>query len=355
MNLMEIGKSPEKKLEEIPERPRNSENITENWNQPSQKPEESPAKIKVERDILKLNSEKAKEIMRIQKQQIQALEAEKQTLLSDRQRLRGEVQKSIEEMHRLKTELSETQRINQSLQQSNDDLRNRSGLMSRSEQELLEKEIRDVRDQNAKLQVQVNQSSVEAVEQAQKEKEEAEKRAGAAERQEETAKKKAEAEIQRARKKAKAEVEDMKEKQFFWDFGYLTVIFFSLLQNGTFQKDVLQIIMILVNWCREYAAWFEQLEYVSGSAGEMFFKGFASMIVIAAGILGGVFLVWFAVEQYKKIWDDLYKMVLISSVSFVAVLGDLIRAYLPVNLMFVILFINVGMILFRVYLKNKYS
>ena len=193
------------------------------------------------------------------------------------------------------------------------------------------------------------------MEQAQKEKEEAEKRAGAAERQEETAKKKAEAEIQRARKKAKAEVEDMKEKQFFWDFGYLTVIFFSLLQNGTFQKDVLQIIMILVNWCREYAAWFEQLEYVSGSAGEMFFKGFASMIVIAAGILGGVFLVWFAVEQYKKIWDDLYKMVLISSVSFVAVLGDLIRAYLPVNLMFVILFINVGMILFRVYLKNKYS
>ena len=64
-------------------------------------------------------------------------------LLSDRQRLRGEVQKFIEEMHRLKTELSETQKLNQSLQQSNDDLRNRNGLMSRSEQEQIEKEIED--------------------------------------------------------------------------------------------------------------------------------------------------------------------------------------------------------------------
>lgn len=196
---------------------------------------------------------------------------------------------------------------------------------------------------------------MEAVEQAQKEKEEAEKKARTAEQQEETAKKRAEAEIQKARKKAKAEVEDMIEKQFFWDFGYLTVIFFSLLQNGAFQRDVLQLIMMLINWCKEYVAWFEQLEYVSSSAGEMFFKGFASMLMVAAGILGGVFLVWFAVEQYKKVWDDLYKMVLISSVSFVAVLGDLIRAYLPVNLLLVVLLINAGTILFRAYLKNKYD
>ena len=56
----------------------------------------------------------------------------------------------------------------------------------------------------------------------------------------------------------------------------------------------------------------------------------------------------------KKIWDDLYKMVWISSVSFVAVLGDLIREYLPLNLILMILLINVGTILIRVYLKKKY-
>ena len=78
------------------------------------------------------------------------------------------------------------------------------------------------------------------------------------------------------------------------------------------------------------------------------------MFIIAIGTLGGVFFVWAEIEQYMKIWDDLYKMVWISSVSFVAVLGDLIREYLPLNLILMILLINVGTILIRVYLKKKY-
>ena len=199
-----------------------------------------------------------------------------------------------------------------------------------------------------------NQSSVEAVEQAKKKQEEAEKQARQAEYQIEREKNRADMEIQRARRKAKSEIADMKENQFFWDWGYLCVIFFSFLQNGAFQQDVLQLIMIPINWCKEYIAWFERLEYISDTAGEMLFKGFFSMLMITAGILGCVFLVWAGVEQYKKIWDDLYKMVLISSISFVAVLGNLIREYLPLNLILVILFINIGTILLRAYLKKKY-
>ena len=203
------------------------------------------------------------------------------------------------------------------------------------------------------MQIQVNKSSVEAVEQAQQKQEEAEKQARQAENQAERERKRADVEIQRARRKAKSEIDDMKERQFFWDWGYLTVIFFSLLQNGAFQRDVLKLITIPINWCKEYIAWFERLEYISSTAGEMFFKGIFFMLMIAAGIVGGVFLVWLGVEQYKKIWDDLYKMVLISSVSFVAVLGNLIREYLPVNLILVVLFINAGIILIRAYLKNS--
>ena len=217
-----------------------------------------------------------------------------------------------------------------------------------------EEEIKDVRDQNSKLQIQVNQSSVEAVEQAQQKQEEAEKHARQAENQAEREKKRTDVEIQRARKKAKSEIDDMKERQFFLDWGYLTVIFFSLLQNGAFQRDVLKFITIPINWGKEYIAWFEQLEYISNTAGEMLFKGFFSMFMIAAWILGSVCLVWAGVEQYKKIWDDLYKMVLISSISFAAVLGNLIRAYLPLNLLLVILLINTGTILLRAYLKKKY-
>ena len=354
MNLMEIGKNPEIQKTETAEQPKNSETITESLTQPSQMPEESPIKLKVERDILVQSFEKVKEFMRTQKKQIQTLEEEKQMILSDRQRLREEVRKSTVEIQRLTTELSETQKLNQSLQQSNDDLRNRNGLMSRSEQEQLEEEIKDVRDQNSKLVMQVNQSSVEAVEQAKKKQEEAEKQARQAEYQIEREKNRADMEIQRARRKAKSEIADMKENQFFWDWGYLCVIFFSFIQNGAFQQDVLQLIMIPINWCKEYIAWFERLEYISDTAGEMLFKGFFSMLMITAGILGCVFLVWAGVEQYKKIWDDLYKMVLISSISFVAVLGNLIREYLPLNLILVILFINIGTILLRAYLKKKY-
>lgn len=54
---------------------------------------------------------------------------------------------------------------------SNDDLRNRNGLKSRREQEQLEEEIKDVQDQNSKLQIQVNKSSVQAVDEAYKNKE----------------------------------------------------------------------------------------------------------------------------------------------------------------------------------------
>lgn len=345
--------NPELQPTETAEQTKNSATITESLTQPSQTPEESPIKLKVERDIFVQSFEKAKEFMRTQKKQIQTLEEEKQTILSDRQRLREEIRKSTVEIQRLTTELSETQKLNQSLQQSNDDLRNRNGLMSRNEQEQLEEEIKDVRDQNSKLQTQVNQSSVKAVEQAQQKQEEAEKQARQAEYQAEREKKRADMEIQKARRKAKSEMEDMKEIQFFWAWGYLCVIFFSLIQNGAFQRDLMQLIMLPVNWCRKYAIWFEQLDYMGYSTGEVVFERIISSAVIMAGIVGGVFLVWGGIERYRKIWDDIYKMVLIASFSFIAVLGNLIREYLPFNLLFVIFVINVGAVLIRIYLNNK--
>ena len=52
MNLMEIGKNPELHSTETAEQTKNSETITESLTQPSKTPEESPIKLKVERDIL---------------------------------------------------------------------------------------------------------------------------------------------------------------------------------------------------------------------------------------------------------------------------------------------------------------
>ena len=353
MNLMEITKGHEPKQNEQTDQTKNSLDTTDKWKQLAKEQAASLELVTEERDELQVRNQKMNEFIQKFQERTHKLKMEKQKLFFENHEMQDEIRKLNDEIHRLTTELSETQKLNQSLQKNNDDLRNRNGLKSRSEQEQLEEEIKDVRDRNSKLQIQVNQSSVEAFEQAQRKQEEAEKQARQAEYQTERVRKRADVEIQRARRKAKSEVEDMKERQFFWDWGYLCVIFFSLIQNGAFQRDILQLIMLPVNWCREYVIWFEQLDYMGYPSGEVTFERIVSMVAIMAGIVGCVLLVWGGIEQYRKIWDDIYKMVLIASISFIAVLGNLIREYLPFNLLFVILVINVGAVLIRIYLNNK--
>ena len=353
MNLIEITKGYEPKQNEQTDQTKNSLYTTDKWKLLAKEQAETLEKVTVERDELQVRNQKMNEFIQKFQERTHKLKMEKQNLFFENHEMQDEIRKLNDEIHRLTTELSETQKLNQSLQKNNDDLRNRNGLKSRSEQEQLEEEIKDVRDQNSKLQTQVNQSSVKAVEQAQQKQEEAEKQARQAEYQAEREKKRADMEIQKARRKAKSEMEDMKEIQFFWTWGYLCVIFFSLIQNGAFQRDLMQLIMLPVNWCRKYAIWFEQLDYMGYSTGEVVFERIFSSAVIMAGIVGGVFLVWGGIEWYRKIWDDIYKMVLIASFSFIAVLGNLIREYLPFNLLFVIFVINVGAVLIRIYLNNK--
>ena len=353
MNLMEITKGHEPKQNEQTDQTKNSLDTTYNWKQLAKEQAETLEKVSAERDELQVRNQKMNEFIQEFQERTHKLKMEKQQLFFENHEMQEEMQKSNAEIQQMTVELSEMRKLNQSLQQSNDDLRNRNGLMSRSEQEQLEEEIKDVRDRNSKLQIQVNQSSVEAFEQAQRKQEEAEKQARQAEYQAEREKKRADMEIQKARRKAKSEMEDMKEIQFFWAWGYLCVIFFSLIQNGAFQRDLMQLIMLPVNWCRKYAIWFEQLDYMGYSTGEVVFERIFSSAVIMAGIVGGVFLVWGGIERYRKIWDDIYKMVLIASFSFIAVLGNLIREYLPFNLLFVIFVINVGAVLIRIYLNNK--
>ena len=353
MNLMEITKGYEPKQSEQQEQTKNSLGTTDRWKQLVKEQAETLEKVTEERDELQVRNQKMNEFILEFQKRTHSLKMEKQRLFFENHEMQEEMQKSNAEIQQMTEELSEMRKLNQSLQQSNDDLRNRNGLMTRSEHEQLEEEIKDVRNQNSKLKIRVNQSSVEAVEQAQQKQEEAEKQARQAENQAERERKQADVEIQRARRKAKSEVEDMRERQFFWDWGYLCVIFFSFIQNGAFQRDLLQLITVPINWCRGYVAWFEQLDYIGYSAGEVIFERIFSSAVIMAGIVGCVLLVWGGIEQYRKIWDEIYKMVLIASISFIVVLGNLIREYLPFNLLFVILVINVGAVLIRIYLNNK--
>ncbi len=155
------------------------------------------------------------------------LKMEKQNLFFENHEMQDEIRKLNDEIHRLTTELSETQKLNQSLQKNNDDLRNRNGLKSRSEQEQLEEEIKDVRDQNAKLQIQVNKSSVQAVDEAYRKQKEAEKQLQSLKYQAEQNRKIAEKEVQKLKKRIKLQSEKINEIKFFCGIGYIVAFVLS--------------------------------------------------------------------------------------------------------------------------------
>ena len=359
MNLMEIGKNPKLQPTETADQTKNSETITESLTQPLQTPEESPIKLKAERDILVQSFEKAKEFMRTQKKQIQMLEEEKQTILSDRQRLREEVRKSTVEIQRLTTELSETQKLNQSLQQSNDDLRNRNGLMSRSEQERLEEEIKDVRDRNSKLQIQVNQSSVEAVEQAQQKQEEAEKKVRTIQCQYNKLQENAETMKEKADQKIKSLKQEMKEKTSFWQMAYIIFLVFEMIKSTVVQNDLIACIKVPVRvWCR-YVEWvirpselniWGEKEYFS-TEWSWCLRVMAIIIIVGAVIAGEMFVLK-KIEQYRRVWDKYSIRFMVVSLEMIIVSSDVLRRCMPINLVVLFGIINIAVIEIRIYYRR---
>ena len=359
MNLIEIGKKPEIQSTETADQTKNSETITESLTQSLQTPEESPIKLKVERDILVQSFEKAKEFMRTQKKQIQTLEEEKQTILSDRQRLREEVRKSTVEIQRLTTELYETQKLNQSLQQSNDDLRNRNGLKSRSEQELLEEEIKDVRDQNSKLQIQVNQSSVEAVEQAQQKQEEAEKKVRTIQCQYNKLQENEETMKEKADQKIKSLKQEMKEKTSFWQMVYIIFLVFEMIKSTVVQNDLFACIKVPIRvWCR-YVEWvirpselniLGEKEYFS-TEWSWCLRVMAIVIVVGIVIAGEMFVLK-KIEQYRRVWDKYSIRFIVVSLEMIIISGDALRRFMPINLVVLFGMINIAVMEIRIYCRG---
>lgn len=359
MNLIEIGKKPEIQPTETADQTKNSETITESLTQPLQTPEESPIKLKAERDILVQSFEKAKEFMRTQKKQIQTLEEEKQTILSDRQRLREEVRKSTVEIQRLTTELSEKQKLNQSLQQSNDDLRNRNGLKSRSEQELLEEEIKDVQDQNSKLQIQVNQSSVEAVEQAQQKQEEAEKKVRTIQCQYNKLQENEETMKEKADQKIKSLKQEMKEKTSFWQMVYIIFLIFEMIKSTVVQNDLFACIKVPIRvWCR-YVEWvirpselniLGEKEYFS-TEWSWCLRVMAIVIVVGIVIAGEMFVLK-KIEQYRRVWDKYSIRFIVVSLEMIIISGDALRRFMPINLVVLFGMINIAVMEIRIYCRG---
>ena len=144
-------------------------------------------------------------------------------------------------------------------------------------QEQLEEEIKDVRDQNSKLQIQVNKSSVEAVDDAQKKQKEAEKKMEQAEAKARNEKKRAEMEIRKTKKEVKARTEKMRDAEYFWGIGYITVILFAIIQNGAFQHDFIDFFRIPFTWYVRFCEWLVYPTYDNGFNQKIAYTGGRSL------------------------------------------------------------------------------
>ncbi len=94
-------------------------------------------------------------------------------------------------------------------------------------QEQLEEEIRNARDQNSKLWLQVNKSSVQAVDEAYKKQKEAEKQLQSLKYHAEQNRKIAETEVRKLKKRIKLQSEKIKEIKFFCGIGYIVALVLS--------------------------------------------------------------------------------------------------------------------------------
>ncbi|MGF0093275.1 hypothetical protein ACQRC4_08565 [Lachnospiraceae bacterium SGI.066] len=110
----------------------------------------------------------------------------------------------------------------------------------------------------------MNKSSVEAVDEAQKKQKEAEKKMEQAESKARNEKKRAELEIRKAKKEVKDRTENMKVMEYFWGMGYITVVLFSILQNGTFQHDFIDFFMTPFMWYVRFCKWLVYPTYDNG-------------------------------------------------------------------------------------------
>ena len=111
-----------------------------------------------------------------------------------------------------------------------------------------------------------------------------------------------------------------------------------------------------------FCDWLVYPIYDNGFNQKIVYTGGEAWVIRILAIVAVLFILVIAIviikeviKQYKKIWDEISQMFLIGSLSGIAVLGDIIREYLPVNLILLFGFINVGMMLLRIYLRKKFE
>lgn len=152
------------------------------------------------------------------------------------------------------------------------------------------------------------------------------------------------------------------EHKDFWGMGYITVILFEIIQNGAFQDDLINFFKIPFIWYVRFCDWLVYPTYDNGFNQKIAYIGKEAWINRILAIVAALFILAImiviiveVIKRYKRMWDEISQMFLVGSLSGIAVLGEIIREYLPVNLILLFGFINVGIMLLRVYLQKKFD
>ena len=261
-------------------------------------------------------------------------------------------------------ELSSVQRINQSLTknnrlltQSNDDLRNNAGLLSKAEQSRLEEENIAIRDQNAKLKDLVDKSSADAVDAARAARDRAirDRDNGIQE-----ARLQATHETSQAREKqqqAENEAHRAKESLKKRSFLYISLLAFTLFCCGVTNRQVVSdfasfletLIMGVFHMISSYIGWMKKPSYYGEFNQVLYFDTgmawFLRIITLVAvlGIITALTIgIALLVMLYMDRWCTLSLKVMVMSLAVITIFGKSIRTVLPVNLILLFFLIQIA-------------
>ena len=137
-------------------------------------------------------------------------------------------------------------------------------------------------------------------------------------------KKKTDCEIKKLKNEAK-------EKETFWMIAYMILVLLAVIKNTVFQKDLFACITVPLS---------------------CFLRIMTILIFLGLGISSEIFVLR-KIEQYRKAWDKYSIWILLISVSSIAVTGDVVRKYFPINLILLLGLINIAAMEIKIYCHNK--
>ena len=94
------------------------------------------------------------------------------------------------------------------------------------------------------------------------------------------------------------------------------------------------------------------MAYQAGEA--WFLRFFALALFIMIGVILALYIAE-GIQTYKKQWNDISKLCLLCSLSGIAVLGDIIREPIPINLIIMFLLINIAIMVSKMWIKEKFQ